>query len=83
MKKQKEIIHMGNNNRCNTCYNDGYNQALTDVKRIIDKRIKECKLCQSTDKYQEQIEEDQIMIDNMNFIKSELFKLNNRKEGEK
>ena len=49
-----------------------HTQAIKEVLEIIDKRIKECKSCQLTDKYEEQIEEDQIMIDTLNYIKSEI-----------
>ena len=33
MKKQKEITHMGNDNRCETCFNDG---KLAERKRILE-----------------------------------------------
>jgi hypothetical protein len=33
---KKEIIHIGNDNKCETCFNLGYNKALEDVDKIIN-----------------------------------------------
>ena len=53
-------------------FKQGRKEREDEIIEIIDKRIKECKSCQLTDKYEEQIEEDQIMIDTLNYIKSEI-----------
>lgn len=33
--KKKTITHIGNDDRCETCFNDGYFKAILDCKKII------------------------------------------------
>jgi hypothetical protein len=37
MNKRKEIIHLGNMNKCDTCFNLGYNKARNEVEKMINK----------------------------------------------
>ncbi|MBU1235070.1 MAG: hypothetical protein KKC77_19455 [Proteobacteria bacterium] len=74
LERQSRFLHkeIDYQNVFNAGKKQGHTQAIKEVLKIIDKRIKECKSCQLTDKYEEQIEEDQIMIDTLNYIKSEI-----------
>ena len=38
--KQKEITHMGNDNRCNTCYNEGRIQGILDCIKVMEEKTK-------------------------------------------
>ena len=50
-KKQKEITHMGNDNRCETCFSDGKLAERKRILEIIGKAIHHnqdyCELCEN------------------------------------
>ena len=37
MKSKKEIIHLGNDDRCDTCFNEGIKQERKRILNIINK----------------------------------------------